>query len=204
MKQINIIIIFLLIFNTMFSQDNLNKFAKIDSLSKIDFLSYNYKYLDKDFKFKISRKKFEKSIEKHKFYPERLRNYKDSLGVVLMAEFNDWDAARIAELKITYSWERVGYHLLKNKDEVIEIAKKLNIKYPYRLQELLLRNDPKVSTEIEKLRNKLFLSFEKKELKTMSSKQLLSFAFSNNPELIKLRQQSHKKKSTKSIEKTDL
>lgn len=188
----------------MFSQDNLNKFAKIDSLSKIDFLSYNYKYLDKDFKFKISRKKFEKSIEKHKFYPERLRNYKDSLGVVLMAEFNDWDAARIAELKITYSWERVGYHLLKNKDEVIEIAKKLNIKYPYRLQELLLRNDPKVSTEIEKLRNKLFLSFEKKELKTMSSKQLLSFAFSNNPELIKLRQQSHKKKSTKSIEKTDL
>lgn len=204
MKQINIIIIFLLIFNTMFSQDNLNKFAKIDSLSKIDFLSYNYKYLDKDFKFKISKKKFEKSIEKHKFYPERLRNYKDSLGVVLMAEFNDWDAARIAELKITYSWERVGYHLLKNKDEVIEIAKKLNIKYPYRLQELLLRNDPKVSTEIEKLRNKLFLSFEKKELKTMSSKQLLSFAFSNNPELIKLRQQSHKKKSTKSIEKTDL
>jgi len=204
MKQINIIIIFLLIFNTMFSQDNLNKFAKIDSLSKIDFLSYNYKYLDKDFKFKISRKKFEKSIEKHKFYPERLRNYKDSLGVVLMAEFNDWDAARIAELKITYSWERVGYHLLKNKDEVIEIAKKLNIKYPYRLQELLLRNDPKVSTEIEKLRNKLFLSFEKKELKTMSSKQLLSFAFSNNPELIKLRQQSHKKKPTKSIEKTDL
>lgn len=201
MKQINIIIIFLLVFNIMFSQNNLNKFTKIDSISKIDFLSYNYKYLDKDFKFKISKKKFENSIDKYKFSPERLRNYKDSLGVVLMAEFNDWDAARIAELKITYSWERVGYHLLKNKDEVIEIAKKLNIKYPYRLQELLLRNDPKVTAEIEKLRNKLFLSFKKEELKTMSSKQLLLFAFSNNPEIIKLRQDSHKKRTAKSIEK---
>ena len=117
-----------------------------------------------------------------------------------MAEFKDWDAARIAELKLTYTWERVGFHLWKNKDEVEEIAKRLNIKHPYRLQELLLRNDPKVSVEIENLRNKLFTKFNAEELKTMPSDKLLLFAFSNNPEIMELRKNAH----AKTQKKTDL
>ena len=29
---------------------------------------------------------------------------------LLMAEFNDWDKAHIAKLRISYSWFRLGYH----------------------------------------------------------------------------------------------
>lgn len=202
MKSLKITLILLLTSCATFAQKTSPEMLKkqnlkIDSLSKIDFIGYKYKYLDKDFKFKISKKKYQKSIKKNKFYPEKIVKYKDSLGVVLMAEFKDWDAARIAELKITYTWERVGYHLWKNKDEVLEIAKRLNIQHPYRLQELLLRNDPKVSEEIENLRTKLFLKFGKEELKTMPSDKLLLYAFTNNPEVMELRKNAHLKAKKK-------
>lgn len=198
MKSLNFIIILFLIFSSASAQEItkemlLKRDLKIDSLRKIDFIGYKYKYLDKDFKFKISKKEYEKSIKKNKVYPEKILKYRDSLSVILMAEFKDWDAARIAELKITYTWERVGFHIWKNKEEVEEIAKRLNIKHPYRLQELLLRDDPKVSAEIENLRNKLFLKFNTEGLKTMPSDKLLVFAFSNNPEVMELRKNARAK-----------
>lgn len=202
MKSLKMLLILLLTYCATFAQKTSSEMLqkqgrKIDSLREIDFIGYKYKYLDKDFKFKISEKEYQQSIKKNKFYPEKIATYRDSLGVVLMAEFKDWDVARIAELKITYTWERVGYHLWKNKEEVKEIGQRLNINHPYRLQELLLRNDPKVSDEIENLRTKLFLKSGKEELKTMSSDKLLLYAFSNNPEVIELRKNAHLKAKKK-------
>ncbi|MFD2939395.1 hypothetical protein [Flavobacterium notoginsengisoli] len=202
MKSLHLIIVLFLICNTSFSQEITKEMlekrdAKIDSLRKIDFLNYNYKYLDKNFKIKIPKEIYEKTVIDYKFYPERINKYKDSLGVVLMAEFKDWDAVRISENRINYQWKRVGHHIWMSENEVLELAKKLNVKMPYRLQELFQNNDPKVASEIQELRNKLFLKFKKEELNTMPSKQLLLFAFTNNPEIIELKNNYHKQKAKK-------
>lgn len=172
----------------------LKRDAKIDSLKKIDFLSYKYKYLDENFKIKISKEDFDKAISDYKIYPERIKKYSDSLYVVLMAELKDSDASRIAGLKIDYKWVRFGYHTWMSENEVLALAKKLNVKMPYRLQELFLNNDPKVKTEIQTLRDKLFLQLGKEEIKTMPTRELLNYGFKYNPELIELRKKGHQHK----------
>lgn len=197
MKSLNILIILFFAYNSMLSQNITKEFflkhdAKIDSLTKIDFLSYKYKYLDENFKITIPKEVFEKAVVEYKFFPERIRKYRDSLGVVLMAEFKDFDAARISELRICYEWKRVAYHTWMNEKEVLDLAQKLDIKMPYRLQELFLNNDPKVAAEIQNLRKTLFAQLGKEELMTMPAKQLLLFAFSNNPEIIEMRKNHHK------------
>ncbi|RYJ39082.1 hypothetical protein NU08_1920 [Flavobacterium anhuiense] len=199
MKSLNIIIILFLVFNSMFAQEItkemiLKREAKIDSLTKIDFLSYKYTYLDGNFKIIMPKEVFDKTVINFKFYPERIKKYIDSLGVALMAEFKDSDAARIAELRINYQWKRVGYYAWMSENEVLALAKKLNVKMPYRLQELFLNNDPKVKTEIQTLRDKLFLQLGKEEIKTMSTKELLNYRFKYNPELIEIRKKGHQHK----------
>jgi hypothetical protein len=124
----------------------------------------------------------------YKFIDDREGNYLDSLGVVLMAEFKDWDAARIAELRITYSWDRVGHHLWKDKKEAEALGKNLDIKMPYRFQELLDKNDEKIVPIINDLRKKMFLLFRDDAIKDMTVKKLLAFAFKNNPDVLKLKQ----------------
>jgi hypothetical protein len=186
----------------MFSQDDIQRMMyekdkKIDSLVKIDFIGYKYKYLDENLKIQISKELYEKILIDYNIRPERIKKYSDSVRVILNSEFKDDDAFRIAHFRITYSWERVGFHIWKNKDETIEIAKRLNIKHPYRLQELFLNNDPKVSTEIQNLRTTLFEQFRKEELMMMPAKQLMLFAFSNNPEIVNLRNNHNKNRSPK-------
>lgn len=197
MKSLSILIISFLFYNSMFSQKNINETdrqdIKIDSLLKIDFLSYNYKYLDKDFKIKIPKDVYEKTFIDYKFIPGRIKNYKDSLGVVLMAEFKDWDAVRIASIKIGYTWQRMGYHLWMNENETQELAKKLQVKVPYRLKEMFVNNDPKVKSEIQNLRDKLFLKLGNENIKKMSPNDLLNYALKNNPELIEVwKNQNHR------------
>ncbi|WP_281234107.1 hypothetical protein [Flavobacterium gelatinilyticum] len=199
MKSLKIFFLFFFACNCLFSQEITQEFlqkrdAKIDSLTKIDFLKYKYKYLDKNYKIKIPKEVYEKTVIEYKFIPERLNKYRDSLGVVLMAEFKDWDAERIAEHRICYTWKRVGHHVWKSEDEVAAIAKKLKIKQPYRLQELLNKNDSKVAAEIQNLRDTLFQKFNKEEVKTMPADKLLLFAFTNNPEVIELKKNAYKNK----------
>ncbi|CAM3534191.1 hypothetical protein [Flavobacterium chungbukense] len=199
MKSVNIIIILFLVFKTASAQKMTEEMMrkrdlKIDSISKIDFLSYDYKYLDQNFKIKIPKEIFEKTVTDYKFYPERIRNHKDSLGIVLMAEFKDSDASRIAGLRLNYEWKRVGYYTWMSESDVLALAKKLHIKMPYRLQELFLNNDPKVKIELQSLRDKLFLQTGKEEVKTISAKELLNYGFKYNPELIELRKTENKPK----------
>jgi hypothetical protein len=188
------IFIFTLLFgiNIGFSQ-NISNSKKIDSILKIDFLNYNYKFLDKSFKIVVKKDVYDKSFKDYKFTTNENFKYADSLSVVLMAEFNDWDVARIAKLRITYTWERVGYYLWKDESEILELAKRVNIDQPYRLQELIKNNDEKISNEIDNLRKKLFLNFGENELKTMPLDQLLSFSFKNNPNIIKFKEESVKR-----------
>lgn len=197
MKAFNILIALLLAGNAAFSQNSTKeKFqkqdAKIDSLRKIDFLSYKYKYLGENFKIKIPNEIYKKTVEEYKFFPERIKTYRDSLSVVLMTEFKDWDAARISELRICYEWKRVGYHTWISELEILNLAKKLNVKMPYRLQEMFLNNDPKVKSEIQNLRNKLYAKSGNEEIKKMPTDKLLLYSFKNNPEVVELRKKVHK------------
>lgn len=192
MKSFCILIIAFLSYTSTFSQEIKEKTlrekdAKIDSLVKIDFLSYKYKYLDKNFKITIPKEVYEKTILEYKFYTERIRTYKDSIIVVLAAELKDEDASRIASLRINYSWKRLSYYLWMKEDEVLELAKKLNVKMPYRLKELFEKNDPKVKSEILNLKDKLYLKLGNEDIKKMSGNELLNFAFKHNPEIIKER-----------------
>ena len=89
---------------------------------EIDYLAYNYKYLDSNFAIHIDSIEFNETVTEYKFIKERITKYQDSLGVVLMREFGDWDKMRLGKSRITYTWDRVGYHLWKNEDEIKKIA----------------------------------------------------------------------------------
>ena len=178
------IVFILLIFNisVVLGQENSKDF---------DYLNHTYKYLDKDFNIKIKSEEFNKTLKENKFIEERINTYSDSLNVVLMDEFDDWQKTRIAKLRITYKWERVGHHIWENEDFVKNLAKNQNIKMPYELQEKFY--NPKGNSEInlivDDLRNKLIKNFKEDTLKTMSNKDLMKFAFNNNPEVIKLKEE---------------
>jgi len=202
MKSFCILIIAFLSYTSTFAQEINEKMlrekdAKIDSLIKIDFLSYKYKYLDENFKITIPKEVYEKTFLEYKFYPESIKTHKDSIIVVLMAEFKDEDASRIASLRINYSWKRLSYYLWMQEDEVLELAKKLNVKMPYRLKELFEKNDPKVKSEILQLKDKLYLKLEMEEIKKMSGNELLNFAFKHNPEIVNLRNNHNKNRPQK-------
>lgn len=178
------VVFILLIFNISFviAQKNDKDF---------DYLNHPYKFLDKDFNIKINSVEFNKTLKEHQFIEEIINTYSDSLSVILMNEFGDWKKTRVAKLRITYKWERVGYHLWKNEDFVKKLAKRQEIKMPYELQEKFY--NPKGNSEInlivENLRKKLLESFNKDTLKTMSNKNLMKFAFNNNPEVLKLKEE---------------
>ena len=69
----------------------------------IDYFSHPNKYLDKNLKISITNNEFQNTIIKYNFFSDRIKKYNDSLNVVLMAEFNDWDHARFAIMRLTYS-----------------------------------------------------------------------------------------------------
>ena len=119
--------------------DRKNSF-RLDSLKKIDFIHYRYKYLDENFKIKISSQLFEETVVKHKFYKERITRHKDSIGVVLMTEFNDDFVVNFIKNRICFSWQRLGYHLWLSSLEAENLGKSIQIGHPYLVYEFILKN----------------------------------------------------------------
>lgn len=156
---------------------------------EFDYLNHNYKYLDSNFNISIDSSSFNETIRKYKFIEERIITYRDSLSVVLMTEFGDWRRTRIAELRINYSWERVGHHLWKKENEIRQLGKQLNIEQPYRLQELFYYPEGNITVIkiIEDLRKELIEKFESEDLKTMDNANLMKFAFNRNPDVLNLK-----------------
>ncbi len=126
MKLLSVIILIFLTFAVDLLSQNIKEFndfdfkafkQKRDSLRKFDFLSYNYRLITKDYQIKIDDKTFKKGVAKYKFVPEGINDYKDSLAVVCMIEFDDWDKTHIAVNRIGYTWLRLGYHTWQTKVE---------------------------------------------------------------------------------------
>lgn len=161
--------------------------AKIDSLAKIDYLDYNYTYLDKDFRINIDSDIFNSTINTYEFISEHISSYKDSLAVALMAEFNDWDQLRVAELRILYSWQRLGYHTWQSKEEAQEFAAQFELTHPWRMREFLI-DEANHHQEIKKFYKQLLKKVEKEtgraDLDTLSRKEFLNVAMRNNPQRI--------------------
>lgn len=181
MKKL-IIILFILNVSATFAQ-------KEYVPDEIDYLAYNYKYLDSNFAIHIDSIEFNETVTEYKFIKERITKYQDSLGVVLMREFGDWDKMRLGKSRITYTWDRVGYHLWKNEDEIKKIGGELNITYPYRLQQLFYApNGNKKAIEIiDDLRNNLITKFDADSLKDLDNYYLMIYAFHNNPDVLLLK-----------------
>ncbi|MEC5158514.1 hypothetical protein [Chryseobacterium sp. MP_3.2] len=157
----------------------------------IDYLTYPYKYLDKDFKIKISDKTFQESVVKNQFIASRVigKKYTDSLSVVLMAEFGNWEQSRLAQFKISYGWERVGAHLLISAEDAKNLGKRYEQVYPYKMSVFLRdekNHDAYLKTLFQNLRKELFLLTGDKKVDNLSISKLMDEANRKSPDRIKL------------------
>ncbi len=182
-------------------------YAKCDSIIKhTDFFTINYKYLDDDYNIIIDSETFEKAIKIYGFYPGRINNHSDSLAVVMMAEFNDYDKARIAKLTIGYTWLRLSYHTWQSEKEAKEFALKFGISHPWKMKEFLIdenNNDPKNIAFFDQLRTKVKSLNIKDNSDLLNRDKLLTAALRCNPQ----RKADYKKmvvKRKKSIKKTQM
>jgi len=161
--------------------------AKIDSLATIDYLDYNYQYLDKDFNIIIDSDIFNSTITNNKIIPERINSHKDSVRVVLDIEFQDKDQSRIAYNRITYSWQRLGYHTWQSKEGAQEFAAQFELTHPWRMREFII-DEANHHREIKKFYKQLLKKVEKEtdraDLDTLSREEFLNVAMRNNPQRI--------------------
>lgn len=177
---------------------------KEDSLKNFDFLNHDYEYLDSSYNIVIDSSTFNETVSKYKYIRDRIDSYKDSLSIALMSEFGDWKKSRMAELRLTYSWQRVGHHLWKKEDEIIKIGKELKLEHPYKLQKLFYNPNGNVRAEmiIDSLRNKLISDYKLDTLKTMTNKSLMTFAFNRNPDVLQLKKDIiHRKNIDRFVQK---
>lgn len=137
------------------------------SAQTIDYLTYDYKYLDENFQISIPSEVFQAGIAKYKFYPDMINSYRDSIAVVTMIEFDDWTKSRRADLALTYSWKRLGYHLWMDENEAEEFAKKFGFEHPWRMKVFLVdenNTNPDVELFFKKHRKQVAHSKIVKEL----------------------------------------
>lgn len=156
-----------------------NRRKKIDSLKKIDFLSKEYKYLNKNFSINIDSITFNKGVKDFKFISERINKYSDSLGVVLMIEMKDWNALRIAEFRITYQWKKIGYYIWESEENSKKLGENLGFTHPYRFYEYLYNES--INSEfkldlVKKLKKRLETKLNT-AIKTNSYKEFFNLTF---------------------------
>ena len=179
LNRIIVLVLLLLGFNSLKSQSYL-----IFDPIKIDYLTYKYKYLDSSYKIHVSSDVFNEAMSKYKFYPERIRKYNDSLSVIMMLEFGDWDKCRIACLQVGYLWLRLAYHTWQTEEEAKKFAKSVGITHPWRMQQYLeddTNNSPEVIDFFKKLKLKILLSNKNVNFSGLNRERILSLALKLNP-----------------------
>lgn len=154
-----------------------------------DYLTHKYEYLDEDFNIKITPKKFQEFVVRYKFYPKMIRTCRDSLGVVLMGEFNDWTKARIAEQRISFSDLRASYYLWTTEDEIRRLCEKYSYKYIYELYVYFSSEEDIWDEDMKKfmseLRKKVIEHTKNESVSEMTNKEFLRFSLLHSPQRIK-------------------
>ncbi len=163
-------------------------YAKCDSIIKhTDFFTINYKYLDSDYNIIIDSETFEKAMKIYGFYPDRIKDHSDSLAIVLMAEFKDWDMDRIAKLKIGYTWLRLSYHTWQSEKEAKVFAMSFGITHPYKMKEFLIdenNTNPQIIAFFKDLKSKVKSQKTKDNIEVLNRDELLTAALRCNPQHI--------------------
>ncbi|WP_157594937.1 hypothetical protein [Psychroflexus tropicus] len=167
--------------------------AKIDSLKKINYINRKYEYLDSTFKITISSNKFQTIIDKR---IKEVKNYNDSLMVVLLYELKDDNAVNIAFHRILYSWEKVGFHIWETPENAKKISNGFGINHPYEFMNYLYDEKKDILKDffLMMLTDKL-KAYLKTDTFTFDNKQLLKTLYKNNPRRIKLYKKYVKNKS---------
>ncbi len=154
-----------------------------------DYFAHSYKYLDEDFSISIPDTVFQKLMVDFRFYPERIKTYKDSLAVVLCGEFDNWDQNRIAGLRITFSWLRAGYYLWMTADEAQEIAQNYSFDHPYQFYQYFRYGekfwDRRMKKIMRNLRNEVATITNDPNIYDLTNREFLKFSLVNNPVRIK-------------------
>lgn len=198
LKTIVTIAVSCLVGNLSMAQKSLltdTEVTKIDSLKALDWLSHDYKYLNQDFNITITDAQFQQTVEDGKFIKERITTHNDSLSVVLYRELEDFDAVRIAKLRIDYSWERLGWNLLLDKTGAQELASRLNFKLPYRVKEFL-EDEKNTTPERLEILNNLRIQVSQLEqvsenVDNLTLKEVFNRAFRYSPERLEKVAQIH-------------
>lgn len=160
-----------------------------DEILQYDYFNHTYKYLDENFKIKIAPKEFQLLMEKYKYFPDRIRTCRDSLGVVLMGEFGDWHKARIAKQRILFSELRASYYLWTTEAEIKKMIEHYKFRHVYHFYEYFRYKevdwDEKMKNYMSELRHKVLKSTGNKTVLNMTNKDFMSYALLNNPKRIK-------------------
>lgn len=149
-----------------------------------DYLSYKYKYLDKEFAIKVDSAEFTAACYKYTFNPNPV-TYSDSLIVVMMMEFNESAKARNARRNILFSWLDLSYYTWESEDGIKSLAKSVGVAHPYRMYTYLsdeANKNPKVDKFYSKIKAKLAKNNSQATLDNLSRRGLLTLAFRQNPE----------------------
>lgn len=154
-----------------------------------DYLTHKYEHLDEDFNIKITPQKFQEFVVRYKFYPKMIRTCRDSLGIVLMGEFNDWTKARIAEQRISFSDLRASYYLWTTEDEIRHLCEKYSYKYIYELYVYFSSEEDIWDEDMKKfmseLRKKVIEHTKNESVSEMTNKEFLRFSLLHSPQRIK-------------------
>jgi hypothetical protein len=164
-----------------------------DSLLQLNYLDYDYLYLNYRFEFNNSEIICNEDL---KMKLERASNYQDSLDIVLYEELRDDFKTYIAFNRILMKWEKIALFLWLTVDECKNISKNLGIDHPYRFYKFLISEDENIARE------DLLASSKQKVEKKMNTifnedtnKELLNWMFKHNPDRIALQNRlmkSHK------------
>ena len=156
------------------------------NLKNIDWLSLNYRYIDKDYNVVIDSATYQKALVTFQLPAAQMKTYTDSVAVAMMLEFNDWNTANKAISKVGYTWIKQSYYMWMTPAETKKLAASLGLNHPYKLRQWLSSENntrKKALKVLKKLKTKLDKAGLKEYDKTSRAK-LLSYAYTNNPDKI--------------------
>jgi len=187
-KKQSIILLFFMALNfNLYSQSH----------DEIDYLSYDYQYLDENYAIHIDSKTFDKAMRKYKAIRENIKSYTDSLSVITMLEFDDWQKSNKARYVISYSWKRLGYHTWQTPAEAENFAKGFNITHPWRMKEFLVddtNNRKEILDLYAELKVKIIKKYPEIYFEGLNRTQVLNLAMENNPVRIRAFQEEQYQK----------
>jgi len=158
---------------------------EVEKYSQIDYLTYDYKYLDDDLKIIMSGDLFDSIVNARNFYKERILKYSDSIVVVLCAEFESDIQQRVASTRLTMTWLRVSYYIWISESETKVLGRRYAFKYPYELYDYINYRqqewDKYMKRFIKDLRKKVLKETGNEELAAMDHKMFLAYALRMNP-----------------------